>query len=73
MKIVITSDDNSSVSWESPNSCAELTTVIHQFKGLLVAHGYHPMGVDEAMPVNDEFDWNLFPEEEKIVIEEKDV
>ena len=68
MKIEITSDDGSTVSWESPNSCAELTNVIHQFKGLLVAHDYHPLGVDEAMPVNDEYDWNLF-EEEKMIIE----
>jgi hypothetical protein len=73
MKIVITADDGSNVSWEAPNSCTDITNVVHQFKGLLVAAGYHPTGVDEALQTHDGFDWNLFPEEEKIIIEEDDV
>ena len=69
MKIAIT-HYNHTHTWESDSDGHDLTEVIQQLKGLLVAVGFHPSNVDEQFSP-DTFEW--FPEEdEPMVISQED-
>ena len=68
MKIVITRDEkgsapHDSITWASDSDAHSVTELFQQFKGMLVAIGYHPRSVDDCVVDLGAEDWNLYEEE----------
>ncbi len=68
MKIVIIRDEkgsepHDSITWSSDSDAHTVAELFQQFKGMLVAIGYHPRSVDDCVVDLGAEDWNLYEEE----------
>tara|TARA_B100001123_G_C15305890_1_gene1022670 strand:+ start:612 stop:854 length:243 start_codon:yes stop_codon:yes gene_type:complete len=72
MKITISQVNGTTVSWESPDDGHDINDAVREFKGLLVAFGYHPVSVDRAIYSDDAYEWNLIENQTSCNGEEKE-